>query len=129
MYILIHRPDSVLGHSGSPLRDHACVTRAMSYTRHLQSFLKLQAQRFSQRGCAPFSLSAVLVPAGHLASCLGFVARAGISSRAGAGLAAGPGWQKSHLHSSTSSLCLSCAFCTDSRLLLTDNLWREDCAG
>lgn len=36
-----------------------------------------------------------------------------------------PSWQQVHLHSSASSLALTCGFCTDSGLFLIDNLWRE----
>lgn len=59
------------------------MSQAMSYTGHLNHSLNCK-HRGSVRGCAPFSLHAVLVPAGHLASSLGSAASAGISSRPGA---------------------------------------------
>lgn len=71
------------GHTGWALRDHAVCHEPCPTLGICNHSLNCK-HRGSVRGCAPFSLHAVLVPAGHLASSLGSVASAGISSRPGA---------------------------------------------
>lgn len=112
LYIWIPRPESALGQTGSPLGDQAVYHEPCPPLDIFNRSLKRRhAEVQSQRECSLLSPSPGLFWCLQVTllhpSALHAVASAGISCGPGAGLAAGPGWQKVHLHSSTSALALA----------------------